>query len=175
MSRSRSSQVKADPNLTPLLDMVFQLITFFMLVTNFKARELDLKLKLPVLGSVRPVAGGRLEKVLVFNVRSVEGKPALSLYGRLLTGEQIKSHIAAEAEASRLAAKLTMEDIFQGDKKLPDTVVIRAGRECPFGNINDIITWCQEQGYRRFALRSWSQDRTVPGEAAPGPAQAGGA
>ena len=30
-------KVKAEPNLTPILDMVFQLITFFMLVINFKA------------------------------------------------------------------------------------------------------------------------------------------
>ena len=51
----------AQPNLTPLLDMVFQLITFFMLVINFKDASLDLSLKLPVVGSARPVdtKGGR--------------------------------------------------------------------------------------------------------------------
>ena len=43
------------PNLTPILDMVFQLITFFMLVINFKAGQMDLSLKLPVVGSARPV------------------------------------------------------------------------------------------------------------------------
>ena len=47
--------VKAEPNLTPILDMVFQLITFFMLVINFKAAELDLSLQLPVLGSAKPL------------------------------------------------------------------------------------------------------------------------
>ena len=54
MSGSVSSEVTADPNLTPLLDMVFQLITFFMLVINFKSAELDLALDLPVVGSARP-------------------------------------------------------------------------------------------------------------------------
>lgn len=44
---------KAEPNLTPILDMVFQLITFFMLVINFKSASMDLELKLPVLGSAR--------------------------------------------------------------------------------------------------------------------------
>ena len=38
--------------------MVFQLITFFMLVINFKSAELDLTLKLPVVGSARPVDNG---------------------------------------------------------------------------------------------------------------------
>jgi biopolymer transport protein ExbD len=31
----------AEPNLTPILDMVFQLITFFMLVINFKSAAMD--------------------------------------------------------------------------------------------------------------------------------------
>jgi feruloyl esterase len=42
-----------EPNLTPILDMVFQLITFFMLVINFQAAAVDMSLKLPVVGSAR--------------------------------------------------------------------------------------------------------------------------
>ncbi len=37
-----------EPDLTPILDMVFQLITFFKLVCNFKAAAMDLSLSLPV-------------------------------------------------------------------------------------------------------------------------------
>ena len=61
MADSVGGEVKAEPNLTPILDMVFQLITFFMLVINFKSAELDLTLNLPVVGSARPVVdhGGR--------------------------------------------------------------------------------------------------------------------
>ena len=33
--------MRADPNLTPILDMVFQLITFFMLVINFRATDFN--------------------------------------------------------------------------------------------------------------------------------------
>jgi biopolymer transport protein ExbD len=60
----------ATPNLTPILDMVFQLITFFMLVINFKAAELDLSLQLPVLMSAKPLpAGAGKLKILVLNVQ----------------------------------------------------------------------------------------------------------
>ena len=52
---SKSSETSLEPNLTPILDMVFQLITFFMLVINFKGGALDLSLELPVLGSARPL------------------------------------------------------------------------------------------------------------------------
>ena len=58
MSASMSHESSAEPNLVPILDMVFQLITFFMLVLNFKAQSMDLNLQLPVLGSARPVKPG---------------------------------------------------------------------------------------------------------------------
>ncbi len=61
--------VKSEPNLTPILDMVFQLITFFMLVINFKSAELDLSLQLPVLGSAKPLPEGANLKLLVLNVQ----------------------------------------------------------------------------------------------------------
>src|SRR5271165_3795637 len=61
--------VKAEPNLTPILDMVFQLITFFMLVINFKTAELDLSLRLPVIGSAKPLPEGAKVKLLVLNVQ----------------------------------------------------------------------------------------------------------
>ena len=45
MSASMSHSSSAEPNLTPILDMVFQLITFFMLVINFKTAAMDLDLR----------------------------------------------------------------------------------------------------------------------------------
>ena len=61
--------------------MVFQLITFFMLVINFKSAELDLTLKLPVVGSARPVNTGAAP-ILVLNVRAGQG-PSQRLPGHL--------------------------------------------------------------------------------------------
>jgi len=68
MSGSVSGGRPAEPNLTPILDMVFQLITFFMLVINFKAAELDLSLMLPVIGSAKPLKEGADIKLMVLNV-----------------------------------------------------------------------------------------------------------
>src|SRR3954470_19117210 len=67
MSASIHSSEQAEPNLTPILDMVFQLITFFMLVINFQTAALDMTLKLPVVGSARPVDKGG-EDLMVLNV-----------------------------------------------------------------------------------------------------------
>jgi biopolymer transport protein ExbD len=152
MSRTMTGATKCEINLTPILDMVFQLITFFMLVINFKSAELDMKLRLPVVGSARPVHGAG--KLLVLNIRSEEKTPCLSLYGRLIPEGDIKSYLLGEQQASLMAAKFTLDDIHEGGKELPDVVVIRADETAPFGHVNYVITTCQELGYRKFALKA---------------------
>ena len=126
------------PNLTPILDMVFQLITFFMLVINFKSAALDLTLKLPVVGSARPVDTKGKVELLVFNVNSE---------GRLKAGGQVRSdpeaYIRHEANASLIAARVKNPEL-QFGQELPETVVLRADRDTPFRLLNRIIRACQE-------------------------------
>src|SRR6188508_2870838 len=102
MSASTSHAASAEPNLTPILDMVFQLITFFMLVINFKAASMDLDLKLPVVGSARPVDSGGRDDLLILNVNS---KGELKVYGQLIA--DVKGYIQNEAQASLLVARQT--------------------------------------------------------------------
>src|SRR5262245_41830676 len=94
MSASMQHESSAEPNLTPILDMVFQLITFFMLVINFQSASLDLSLKLPVVGSARPVDTKGQEELLILNINS---KGRLHVYGY---EKDIESYVAAEAQAS---------------------------------------------------------------------------
>ena len=83
--------LKAEPNLTPILDMVFQLITFFMLVINFKAASLDMSVQLPVIGSALPTESGERD-VLILNVMP-NGK--LRMYGE---ERDVERCIAQEAQ-----------------------------------------------------------------------------
>ncbi len=145
MSASLMQKTKAEPNLTPILDMVFQLITFFMLVINFKSASLDLSLKLPIVGSARPVDTKGMEDLLILNITQ-EGK--LIVYG---IPKDIESYIAGEAQATLLWARRTNPDLKFGDE-LPSMVVIRADEATPFNLLNRVIKACQDNGYRRFAL-----------------------
>jgi biopolymer transport protein ExbD len=148
MAGRLSQDVKAEPNLTPILDMVFQLITFFMLVINFKSAELDLSLKLPVVGSARPVDTEGRVGLLVLNI---DEAGALKVYGRAV--QDVDAYIRSEAFASMLSSHLTTEDVAQG-KELPTMVVIRADCATAFKMINRVIKACQENGFRSFALKA---------------------
>ena len=148
MAGRLSQDVKAEPNLTPILDMVFQLITFFMLVINFKSAELDLSLKLPVVGSARPVNTEGRVGLLVLNV---DRTGTLRVYGRPI--QDVDAYIRSEAIASMLSSHLTTQDVAEG-QALPTTVVIRADRATPFRMLNRVIKACQDNGFRNFALKA---------------------
>ena len=144
-------ETEGRPNLTPILDMVFQLITFFMLVINFKSAALDLNLKLPVVGSARPVDTKGQESLLILNI---DNQGNLNVYGRQVA---IKEYIAREAKYSFSEAKLRDPDIQSGDD-LPTTVVIRADRSTPFKMLNNVIRECQNNGFRKFALKAMNKE-----------------
>ena len=146
---SQSSEGTAEPDLTPLLDMVFQLITFFMLVINFKSAQLDLSLNLPVVGSARPVDTKGAQDLLVLNI-DPDGQ--LRVYG---LAKDVDSYIADEAHASRLTSKRSGLAIEPGEE-LPTIVVIRADQSMPFNLLNRVIQACQKNGFRNFALKALS-------------------
>src|SRR5947208_6436694 len=63
----RTDALKAEPNLVPLLDLVFQLIMFFMICVNFVSEQVNVDIKLPVAQSARPMDKGEVD-VLFLNM-----------------------------------------------------------------------------------------------------------
>jgi biopolymer transport protein ExbD len=149
-----SQDVKAEPNLTPILDMVFQLITFFMVVISFKSADMDLNLQLPVVGSARPVEGAT--DLFVLNIESTGD---VKMLGRIST--DIAADIVKKRVQSQLSARLTSADI-EGGAELPTTVVIRADRATPFKMLNRVIKLCQDNGFRQFALKAMEKPPDKP-------------
>jgi len=152
MAGRLSQEVGSEPNLTPIRDMVFQLITFFMLVINFKSAEMDLSLKLPVVGSARPVETHGQRGLLVLNIDHMGN---LKNYGGVV--QNVELYIAREAYASRLAAHIESDDK-EAAQDLPTTIVIRADQATPFKMLNRVIKACQDNGFRKFALKAVNKE-----------------
>lgn len=140
---SQSSEGTAEPDLTPLLDMVFQLITFFMLVINFKGAALDQSLQLPVLGSARPLEWKGDHEPLMLNVDN-EGR--VKVYGAVVAAEK---YIAEEATELKRQLRASGES---DSKELPVPVVLRADKGTRFHLVNHVIKLCQDNGYVQFSL-----------------------
>ncbi|MDD3468428.1 MAG: biopolymer transporter ExbD [Thermoguttaceae bacterium] len=152
MRRSNSAgELDGRPNLTPILDMVFQLITFFMLVINFKAASVDMSLNLPVIGSARPVDARGIQSLLILNVNK-EG--SVSVYGQRV---DIEGYLAREAQVERKQLKHENPSFTDSDE-LRSTVVIRADREIAFRDLNHVIRECQKNGYLKYALKAMNRE-----------------
>jgi biopolymer transport protein ExbD len=167
MSELEASEGKT--NLTPILDMVFQLITFFMMVCNFKMGDLDQEVGLPVIGSARPVETPKGETLLVLNIKfphiskdKVADHPGLYWQKNRIDNEKlgenerdkgIDDFIRGEAHASAMNASKKLDDM-QYDDVLPATIVIRADQGVHYGFIGKIIKACQNSHFQKFALKA---------------------
>jgi biopolymer transport protein ExbD len=136
--RARAT-ISAEPNLTPILDMVFQLITFFMLVISFKTAAMDPGIRLPVLGSARPKTS---ETERNFAVLNIDAAGNLRVYGEQ---HDLENYLAMEAELLEKAA---------GDQASPPaptdfalSAVIRADRATPFTELNRVLAACKKHGF----------------------------
>jgi len=152
MSGAITSELKAEPNLTPLLDVVFQLITFFMLVINFSSENYDQRVRLPVAESARPIDDTERvsEDRLVLNVDSD---------GHLLIGGEVQPLHKALQTIKHQADLVRLNLRAAGAKadalgKLPTIIIFRADRDANFGSLISLIKACQSNGFQKFALKA---------------------
>jgi biopolymer transport protein ExbD len=155
MAGSVGGTLKAEPNLTPLLDVVFQLITFFMLVINFTNNNYDQRVKLPVAGTARPVedADKIVEDRLVLNLDK-EGHLLMS--GEVMNTLKATQEIKHQADLVKLNLRAAGKKV--DESGLPTTVVLRADRDTPFSLLYGIITNCQANGFHKFALKAMNAE-----------------
>src|SRR5689334_13584120 len=86
--RRRGGEGRADPNLTPLLDVILQLITFFMMLIHFgtKIEGATKAVRLPTAPAALPSSELGLDRLAV----------GIDANGRMLSGDRVLD--SAEAE-----------------------------------------------------------------------------
>ena len=128
-------------DMTPMIDMTFQLIAFFMILINFEAADQDARVVLPSSALAKPPEAPFETPITIQMTR---------------TGQTI---LGAETFADRKALipklkneKFVMES--QNKSAANATIIIRAHRLCQTGDVQDLIKVCQEVGYEKFTLRA---------------------
>ncbi len=99
--------VSAEPDMTPMIDMTFQLIAFFMVLLNFGEGEVDARIKLPSSQLAKPPEAA-LVSPLVLQLTSDdkvifsgETLPIASLSGPCATSDDTSSSTAANRPTPR--------------------------------------------------------------------------
>ncbi|HXG13109.1 MAG TPA: biopolymer transporter ExbD [Gemmataceae bacterium] len=146
--RTLTPGVSAAPNLTPLLDVVLQLLMFFIICTNFKMEEASTDIMLPAAQSARPVDKSDVD-VLFVN----------------LTGEG-KVLVLGREPMSLLEAKYWLRQQYEDaernarDGKVNTAIILRAARDADYEKVYQLLRICKEQGFKRFNVRAL----TISGE-----------
>ena len=143
----------AEMDMTPMIDVVFQLITFFMLISNFEQTQADERVKLPRNELAKPPEVRR-ENELTVNVGYVRSKTGAIESGPWVfyVGENIPvSEFGDELKRESRNYKETGKD----PKEV--TVVIRADADVPTGLVQQLIKLSQEAGFEKFALKARQQ------------------
>jgi biopolymer transport protein ExbD len=129
----------AEGDLTPMIDMVFQLIAFFMVLINFAQTESNDRVKLPSSQLVKPPEVP-LEFPIILHVAQ-DGE--IILGGDDYTAETLLVGLQRELAVIKAEGK-TVEDA---------NVVIRAHKDTSAGDVQEVIRVAQDQGLENFALR----------------------
>jgi biopolymer transport protein ExbD len=141
------AEVSTEPNLVPLLDLVLQLILFFMMCANFVMEENDQTIQLPLSQMAKPIPETGPDVVHL----SIDDEGRVRVVGRktMTQDDEVVAYLRDVSDAARLAMSDRNET---GDLKT--LVIIRASRECSFARIYQVMRRCQEAGLRKLQLRA---------------------
>ncbi len=144
--RARRDSDAFQLNLTPLLDVVLQLITFFMMLIHFgtKLEGSTKTVHLPVTPAALPGADLALDRLTVV----LDARGRLLLSNETLEGPGAERWWAEEARKRREG----QETLGGPVQELPTIVVVRADRNASYGTIRRTLAQAQERGFAHFSL-----------------------
>ena len=135
--------------MTPMIDVTFQLIAFFMFVLNFSEVDQDQRINLPSSELARPPEVA-YDQPLTIQLTSTTN--TIIFAGDELTPDGLKSALLREAQIIKPHPEKKVSDV---------TVIIRADRLAKTGKVQEIIQLCQEAEFDTFALRGKQSDRST--------------
>ncbi|WLD12090.1 ExbD/TolR family protein [Planctellipticum variicoloris] len=141
-----------EPDMTPMIDIVFQLLTFFMVAINFENTQADERVKLPKDMLAKPPEV-RPDDELVLNM-------GYEKLGR--QGQPVVFYTGEEIPVSKMLPRLQQEArIFRQTKVDPKavTVVIRSSADVPTGEVQELIKSCQAAEFEKFALKATQEEK----------------
>ncbi len=145
MGRRSDGPSTTDVDMTPMIDIVFQLMTFFIFTLNFSEAEQDDRIQLPLSQLAKPVPGP-VEKPITLQVTNTS---SVIYAGELIPVAQIGGYLERE-KASLVNA---------GRQPAEATVIVRADGRAKTGEVQEVVKICQEKGFEKFALRAQYDER----------------
>jgi len=140
-------------DMTPMIDMTFQLIAFFMFVMNFSTELVREEIQLPVVQLAQPVTESKVEPIVL----NLDADGSLFLPGQVVNVAdpnglaELNAYLYREAALARLRMRAAG---LPPDTPLGSNVIIRADRATPFDLVRKVLRSCREAGFVHYSLRA---------------------
>jgi biopolymer transport protein ExbD len=160
----------AEPNLTPLLDVVLQLLMFFMMCVNFVSEQVSEDITLPASQMAKPMDKADNDVLFInlkpFYLRDFQERLPADVLGRvqerfrdgdecvLVPGKEPmrRSDLRVWLKGQYEDAKAVAES--RGEKSVGTAIVIRAHKDADYGQVFEVLQLCKTIGYTRLKLRA---------------------
>ncbi|MCL4203371.1 MAG: biopolymer transporter ExbD [Pirellulaceae bacterium] len=138
IKKANSNIVEGD--MTPMIDMTFQLIAFFMVLINFTQSEQNERIMLPDSELAKP-PDAPLEYPITLHLTK-EGTVIIG--GEEVPISGLQPYLSREANVLRIRGK-PLSDA---------TIIIRGHKDARTGKVQELIKECQMSNFEKFALRA---------------------
>jgi biopolymer transport protein ExbD len=135
---------RAEPNidLTPLIDVVFLLVIFFMVSTSFR-QESDIEIELPQ--ASQPAGPAQPQRLEI----SIDARGRFFINDQPITGNDVD------------ALKTRLRTLAKGNRDLP--FIIRADGQTPHRAVVTAMDAARQLGFRRLAIATQPAPKPAPG------------
>jgi biopolymer transport protein ExbD len=147
MPKIKKARVGIKLDMTPMVDVAFLLLTFFMLTTQFKPQE-DVTVELPSSHSAFKLPESDVMMITI----SKDGRIFLGL-----DAQSLRLKLFGEEGRRKLSMEVTKEDLanmlIQARISNPRLrTVVKGDRGAPFGPVEDVMSILQKTKITRFNL-----------------------
>ena len=158
----------AEPNLTPLLDVVMQLMMFFIMCVSFVTDQIKEDVKLPDSTQARPMDKAETD-VLFVNLKPFaladyrDRLPAdalARLEGKFKEGDACVTVVGMEPMRLPLDVKFWLKQRYEDeektakDGKVNTAIIVRVDKNTDYLQVFQLLQTCKVVGYKRLKLRA---------------------
>jgi biopolymer transport protein ExbD len=152
--RSRLGEHAAEMDMTPMIDVTFQLITFFMMTINFVQAEQTQRVQLPHSEIAQPPPEASQEVFVTLHVDDVGN--VIVFRGREYTLDSVEPALKQAIQEETQRRDRSRKRVTSA-KEI--SVIIRGDRNAQTGFVQKVIEKCQRLEFTKFKLRA---DQAAP-------------
>lgn len=162
-----ASSGEAEMNMTPMIDIVFNLLIFFMVVTDLKSKDLA-NLTLPVAHMAQEDKANDDEERIILNL---DKEGAVHWKGQMINLDQLGTYLGTLRDTyeikKRQRGESGLEELPGGGKASKLYILLRADKDTPWQHVQWLMTIMAEQKLYKlqFATKQFRDGFITPEEA----------